>query len=114
MLERPVAIASLLVVVCWTTTAGATAAPSRTAESLLRSSANEVVAARLAQLGLSRAEVDARLALLSSEDVARLHANLEQLQTAGSNRTIRWVVVGVVAVVVIIWLIDQAGSPYAW
>jgi hypothetical protein len=72
------------------------------------------VAERLAELGLSREEAEARLALLSSEDVRQLARNIEHLQTAGMSRTAKWVAIAIVVVVVLAWAIDQAGSPYGW
>ena len=53
--------------------------------------AQPAVESALAAQGLSRAEVEARVAQLSAEDLQRLAANLEQVQAGGSVPNYIWI-----------------------
>lgn len=53
--------------------------------------AHPEVAKALAAQGLSAGEVEGRLAQLSSEDLQRLAANLEQIQAAGNVPNYIWI-----------------------
>lgn len=106
---------ALIALMWYASSATAGTTPSRTqADSSPSITASQVVSERLAQLGLSQHEIKERLSLLSSNDVQHLSTNIGQLQTAGMSRTTKWIVIGVVVIVVVIWAIDQAGSPYGW
>jgi hypothetical protein len=64
----------------------------------------EVVKALAAQ-GLSAGEVDERLAQLSSEDLQRLAANLEQIQAAGNVPNYIWILLAAFLAVSILAII---------
>jgi hypothetical protein len=53
------------------------------------------VAKALAAQGLSAGEIELRLGQLSSEDIQRLAANLEQIQAAGSVPNYVWIILAV-------------------
>jgi len=53
------------------------------------------VARALAAQGLSAGEIDQRLARLSSEDLQRLAANVDQIQAAGSVPQYVWILLAV-------------------
>lgn len=64
---------------------------------------NEVVATALAQHGFTQAQVEQRMAQLSTQDVHQLAQNLNQLQAAGLTRQEwTWIAIGAVAVIIII------------
>lgn len=64
---------------------------------------NEVVATALAQRGFTQAQVEQRMAQLSTQDVHQLAQNLNQLQAAGLTRQEwTWIAIGAVAVIIII------------
>ena len=67
----------------------------------------EGVAQALAAQGFSRAEIDSRLAALSSADLHSLAQNLQQVQAAGLTRDQwTWIGIGALAVLLIIVLSD--------
>jgi hypothetical protein len=61
--------------------------------------AHPEVTKALAAQGLSAGEIELRLAQLSSEDVRRLAANLEQIQAAGNVPNYIWIVLAAFLVV---------------
>ena len=65
---------------------------------------NEAVAKILAANGFSKDEVDQRLAQMSSQDLAQLANNLEQLQPAGLTRQ-EWIWIGIGALAALILVI---------
>jgi hypothetical protein len=65
--------------------------------------ANEKVLEVLAVQGLSRQEVNQRLASLSNEDLHRLSQNLQQVQAAGVTRE-QWTWIGIGALAVLLLL----------
>ena len=67
--------------------------------------ANPEVAKALAAQGLSAAEVEQRLAQLSTEDVERLAANLDQVQAAGNVPQYIWILLAVFLAVSILAII---------
>jgi hypothetical protein len=62
------------------------------------------VAKALAAQGFSRADVESRLAALSSEDLSTLADNLEQVQAAGITND-QWLWLGLGALVVLILIV---------
>jgi hypothetical protein len=66
--------------------------------------ANEQVAQVLAANGFTQEEVEQRLAQLSSQDLAQLASNLEQLQPAGLTRQ-EWIWIGIGALAALILVI---------
>ena len=109
-----------LIALAWCSTVTARMTPSRVTLSRTSSDASlttiavDAISDRLTELGLSADDANARLALLSTEDIRHLATNIDHLQTAGMTRKTKWVVFTIAAVIVVIWAIDQAGSPYAW
>lgn len=65
---------------------------------------SEQVAAVLAHRGLTRQQVDQRLAQLSPQDLHQLAQNLDQLQSAGLTRN-EWIWIGIGAVAALILVI---------
>ncbi|HEU4522661.1 MAG TPA: PA2779 family protein [Thermoanaerobaculia bacterium] len=66
--------------------------------------ANEQVSQVLAANGFSQEEVEKRLAQLSSQDLAQLAQNLDQLQAAGLTRQ-EWIWIGIGALAALIIVI---------
>jgi cytochrome c553 len=64
--------------------------------------ARDDVAQALQAQGLSRDEVEARLARLSNEDLRRLAAHLDQVQAAGNVPNYIWILLGILIAVTII------------
>jgi len=65
--------------------------------------ANDQVAKALAEQGLSRVEINSRLAQLSPQDLHQLAQNLDQVQAAGLTRNQWfWIGVGALATVIVI------------
>ena len=69
--------------------------------------ANEQVAAVLTAHGFTQDEVDQRLAQMSSQDLAQLAQNLEQLQPAGLTRQ-EWIWIGIGALAALILVVALA------
>ena len=115
---KTTAVALIALAWCVTGTARMTPSrvtPSRASRDAFRTTiAIGAISERLQELGLSANDAKARLVLLSSEDIRHLATNIGHLQTAGMTRTTKWVLITIVAVIIVIWAIDQAGSPYAW
>lgn len=66
--------------------------------------ANDQVAAALSAQGYSKAEIDSRLASLSSQDLHSLAQNLEQVQAAGLSRY-QWTLIGIGALAALILVV---------
>jgi hypothetical protein len=66
--------------------------------------ANERVAQVLALQGLSRDDVNTRLASLSTEELSRLSENLQQVQAAGLTRE-QWTWIGIGALAVLLLIV---------
>lgn len=64
--------------------------------------ARDEVAQALADNGLSRDEVEQRLARLSAEDLSTLAANLDQIQSAGEVPNYIWILLAALIVVTIL------------
>ena len=113
---RPVFFVLALLVVFAAIPALAGPVPSKTAEhqsldardadlTVVRSvAANEQVAAVLAANGFTQEEVESRLAEMSSQDLAQLSQNLEQLQAAGLTRQ-EWIWIGIGALAALILVV---------
>jgi hypothetical protein len=67
--------------------------------------ARDGVRQALGALGLTPAEVDARLAQLSNEDLQRLAANVDQVQAAGAVPQYIWILLAIFLAVSIIIMI---------
>ena len=114
MSKRPYMFLVLALVLAFTAIpAFAGPAPSKTADNqsiesrdadlaLVRDvAANEQVAKVLAANGFTQEEVEQRLAQLSSQDLAQLSHNLDQLQAAGLTRQ-EWIWIGIGALAALI------------
>lgn len=113
---RPVFFVVALLIVFAAIPALAGPVPSKTADNqsleardadltVVRSvAANEQVAAVLAANGFTQEEVDSRLAQMSSQDLAQLSQNLEQLQAAGLTRQ-EWIWIGIGALAALILIV---------
>jgi hypothetical protein len=68
--------------------------------------ARDEVARALAATGLQQAQIDARLAQLSDEDLASLARNLDQVQAGGAmDRDTMWILIFILAGVLLIVLL---------
>lgn len=68
--------------------------------------AREEVGRALASTGLTKAQIDARLAQLSDEDLATLAGNLDQVQAGGAmDRDTMWIVIYILAGILLIVLL---------
>ena len=68
--------------------------------------AKEEVSQKLASAGLTQAQIDARLAQLSDEELASLAGNLDQVQAGGAmDRNTMWIIIYILAGILLIVLL---------
>jgi len=68
--------------------------------------AKEEVAQKLASAGLTQAQIDARLAQLSDEELASLAGHLDQVQAGGAmDRNTMWIIIYILAGILLIVLL---------
>jgi len=123
---KPVAVVLLLTLVAYHPSAYAASIPSKTME-------NQGSEARTADLAVARAlfstdaieqalvaegltpdQVDARVAVLSTEDILTLGQNRGQVRSAGLNLSKRtWILLGIGAAAVIVLLVSEGGDSDA-